>query len=500
MKTRVGAMQGDWKAEGLPAVSRIPTSVPGLDAVLGGGLPAGRTCLVAGPPGTGKTTLGNHIGFKHAAAGGSVVFVTMLTETHDVMLQNLKDFSFFDRTIPGDRIRYFSVLQSLQQDGLEGVVQSIRRAIREASATLLVVDGTAVAEDMAPATFDVRRFAQQLETQSSMLGCTAVLLTSHGPEEMRTLGAHVNGVVVLSNERNHSRNVRMLEVTKLRGARHAGGVHEFDITKAGVAVYPRLESLIGRVRPKQDSIGGLGVGSEDLDTMLGGGLMRFTNTLVLGTPGSGKTVLGLSFIEEGASRGEPGLIVGFHETEADLRATSAGIGLDLGRHIEEGTVRVLWDPPLEISVDEWAWRLLSEVEAHQSRRVFIDGLTDIQRLITTQQRLPAFISALANELRARGATTLVAAEIDAYVDTHLAAPIPNVSATMDNGILLRHVEVRSELRRLISVLKARQAATDPTIREFTIGEQGLVVSRPFAVISGLLTGRASSSDPAILDS
>jgi circadian clock protein KaiC len=140
------------------------------------------------------------------------------------------------------------------------------------------------------------------------------------------------------------------------------------------------------------------------------------------------------------------------------------------------------------------------VEAHRPRRVFIDGLTDIQRLITTQQRLPAFISALTNELRARGATTLLAAEIDAYVDTHLAAPIPSVSATMDNGILLRHVEVRSELRRLISVLKARQAATDPTIREFTIGKQGLVVSRPFAVTSGLLTGRASSSDPAILDS
>lgn len=206
--------------------------------------------------------------------------------------------------------------------------------------------------------------------------------------------------------------------------------------------------------------------------MLGGGLMPFSSTMVLGTPGAGKTLLGLSFLAEGAQRGERGLIAGFHETAEDLAKTAQGIGLDLGRHITDGRIVVLWDPPVEISADAWAWRLLAAVDAHRPRRVFVDALTDVQRLLASPTRVSTYVSALVNELRARGATTMMTTEIDSIISERLDLPVPAASATMDNAILMRQVEVRSELHRLVTVLKARQAAIDPAIREFVIDERG----------------------------
>ncbi len=487
------------RSPGPSPLRRLVTGVLGLDEILGGGLTADRTFLVAGAPGTGKTTLGNQLAFAHAADGGRAVVATLLAEPHDLMLANLHGFHFFDPDLVGDRVHYLSLLNALEEEGLDGVIAAIRRVVREGDATLLVVDGTAVVEDAASSALDLRRFAQRLQAQGALLGCTTVLLTSHEHNELQRLGAHVDGVVVLAAERAYARRIRTLEVVKLRGSRHVEGAHEFSITEAGVTVFPRLESLAGRSRSSQDPDEVFGTGVAGLDTMLGGGLMPFSSTLVMGTPGSGKTLLGLSYVAEGARRGEQVLIAGFHETESDLAKTAAGIGLDLGRHIDEGRLRVLWESPLEVSVDAWAWRLLTVVGEYRPCRVFIDALTDVQRLITMPERMPAYATALVNELRAMGTTAMIAAEIDAFTDQRLVSPVPAASATMDNGILLRQIELHSEMRRLVTVLKARQAPIDPAIREFTISYQGIQVSRPFAATSGLLTGRSTLSKQADAD-
>ncbi len=475
----------------LPVLGRMPTGVPGLDDVLGGGLPAGRSCLIAGFPGTGKTTLGNQMAFSHAASGGSVIYATIHAETHDVMLANLRDFISYDSSIPGDRIRYLNLLSTLNSDGLDGVLTTLRREAQAVSATLLLIDSSIVGDELAPSSIDLRRFAQLIEVQSALLDCTSVLLlNSERPEQLQPLAAHANGVIMLSNALLDSRHVRLLEVTKLRGAEHLDGVHEFSITRRGVTVHPRLESLVGRKRPPERPVEKLETGVRGLDAMLGGGLVARSSTLVIGTPGAGKTLLGLSFVAAGAAQGQRGLIVGFHETEDELMSTGNGIGLGLEAHISSQQVQVQWNPPLDVSADAWAWRLLARVEADRPQRVFIDAVTDVQRFFSSPRRLSAFLVALTNELRAQGTTVIFAAEIDAYVDDRLIVPVPAASATMDNAILLRHIELRSELRRLVCVLKARQAATEYGIRELVIGEDGISVSEPFSGVSRLLTGRA----------
>ncbi|MDP9471369.1 MAG: AAA family ATPase, partial [Chloroflexota bacterium] len=353
---------------------------------------------------------------------------------------------------------------------------------------LLVVDGAGAAETFAASGFDYGRFIHALQARTALLGCTTILLS--GDREAAAATTHVDGVLQLANEPSRSRDARWLRVAKLRGSAYLNGRHQFTIGAEGVAVFPRLEAALAELTPRwQEPAEPVALGVPGLDAMLVGGLALGTTTMVLGTPGSGKTMLGLQFLAEGARRGEPGLIASFQETAPALAATAERAGMDLGSHLESGLVRVLWRAPLELAPDEWAWQLLEAVEEHRPRRLVIDGFMDLVRLFADPHRQTAFAQALANALRHRGVTTLFVLEIDTFVGPHLAAPVPTISATMDSGILLRSVEVGSSLRRLVSILKHRQNAADPTLREMVIGPQGITVGEPFDA-ADLLTGIA----------
>jgi circadian clock protein KaiC len=485
-RMNVGGMASD-----PPELTTVKTGVPGLDAVLAGGLIAGSVCLIAGPAGSGKTTLGNQVAFSHAGQGGRAVFVTVLAETHERMLSRLRGFRFFNPDLIGRHLYYVSLLEDLEQGGLDGLLTAIREVVRDQRATLLVIDGGTLIEDLAPSSVEFRRFLQHLQTATAMMGCTTLLLSGHGPTTIGTVGMHTDGIVLLGLEPTGERDRRTIRVVKLRGAEHLTGRHDLSLGAPGMEVYPRLEALGGPDRPVIESIERLGTGISALDEMLGGGLLRATSTMVLGTPGVGKTLCGLHFIDDGLTHGEPALVATFHENAGLLRQTAANISLDLASPADEGRLRVLWRAPLELSPDAWAWQLFDEVERHQPQRLFLDGLSDIQRLILTPDRVSMFITALTNELRDRGVTTMMTVEIDGFAGADLMVPVPSVSATMDNGILMRHVELGSRVHRLISVLKARQSAAHAEIREFVVGSRGIEVGGIFGGASALLTGTAS---------
>jgi circadian clock protein KaiC len=456
-----------------------------------GGLPVGSAYLVAGTPGTGKTTLGNQMAYIHAARGEVAIIATLVAETHDRMLAHLAGFTFLDPAAIGTGVHYLSLVSALETGGLDGVLNAIRDIVRRLRATLLVIDGTGLLEDLAASTLDFRRFTAQLQAQSAVFGCTTVLLTNRRPEQTDEIATHVDGVIHLIQESVGARERRLLRVAKLRGVGHLTGRHEFRITENGIAVSPRLEALPIPSTPGNSAPSPrLSMGVPGLDAMIGGGLPDGSCTLLVGNPGVGKTLTGLQFIAAGAERGEPGVIAGFHEPPDRLVAVAAAIGLDLERYIAAGLIRVLWQLPVDLSPDAWAHTLLETIAAHGSSRLFVDALPDVQQHIIPPDRMTDFVAALLTRLRAAGVTSLFASELDTLAGSELRLPMPYVAAALDNGLLLRRIELESRLHRLISVIKMRGSASDPVIREFSITDAGLIVGEPFSRGAALLTGTA----------
>ena len=477
-------------------LKRTPTGVPGLDRVVDGGIPQGSVVLVVGGSGTGKTTLGNQMAFHHAAGGAVAVVATVLTETHDRMLSHQSGFGFFDPAQVGAGVRYLSVLPAHEETGTDAALDTLRRIVRDHGATLLVVDGTAALADLTAVPLAFGRFVNRLQVQAALLGCATVVLLNRDPDGVGDLATHADGLVVLRQQPAAARRLRTLEVVKLRGVAHLGGRHEFAIGADGVTVFPRLEAALAGNTPRAEASGArLGFGLPGLDAMLGGGLLPGSGTLLIGTPGTGKTLTGLHFVLEGARRGERGLVAGLHESPERLARTAAGVGLDLAEPASAGLVRILWRSPLELSPDAWAWEVLAAVAEHRPTRVVVDALPDVERRLPSPERAADFAAALAGALRAAGATAIFVAELGNLVGPELRVPLPAVSAALDNLVLLRHFELGSRLQRLVSILKARETAFDPTIRGFTIGDRGLAIGEPFAGAVGLLTG-ASVPGPA----
>ena len=471
---------------------RLPTAIGGLDEVLAGGLVRGGFYLISGWPGTGKTVLGNHLAHAHARNGGVTLFTTVLAETHDRMLAHISNFRFFAPDQIAQRVHYVNIYDELQQDGLTGALDLLRRLVREYHATLLVIDGASLLEDFTPSRLQYHRFIYDLHAQLAALGCTSVLLIDHGGPNAHPLAARVDGVIVLEDESLALRDVRFLHVLKLRGVDYLRGRHLFAITEAGIEVYPRLESALRQSPPSVvEQRERLPFGVAGLDDMLRGGLVSGSTTLILGTPGAGRTVTGLHFIVEGARRGESGLIVSFHETPARLISKAETIGLDLGRQVEEGRVQILWYPALELLPDAWAQEVLAAVEQQGPARLLVDSLSEVDRLLqVTPQRVPAFLAAFTGALRPRNVTSLFTAETRTLVSAAVDIPIPALSATMENVILLRYVELRSHIHRLISVIKVRESDYDSSIREFSITDRGMEVATTFESAEAVLTGVA----------
>ena len=477
-------------------LERIPTGMEKLDLVLNGGFLKAGIYMIVGTPGAGKTIMGNQICFNHVKHGGRAVFITLLAETHARMLAHIRQMTFVDPSVIGDSLYYVSGYGALETDGLPGLQKFIRQVVRERHTTLLVIDGLATAQAVSERDIDYRRFLHELQVFAETSGCTMLLLTQPGPGSGHTEHTMVDGVITLYDRTIGPRAIRELEVGKLRGSDFLRGRHTFEITNNGIEVHPRIEAVFSNPSPAtNEERSRLAFGVRRLDEMLLGGLLSGSTTALLGAHGSGKTVLGLHFLCEGAKAGEKGLYFGFYETPARLVAKATQLGMPTAEHIKNGLIQVVWQPALEDSPDALTERLLETARELGAKRIFIDGMEPLNALLTYPERSSFFFTALVNELRALGATTLMAAELPDVFGPNVSFPVPNAAAIVDNIIFLRYVELHSQLYRLISILKVRESGYDATIREFNISEKGIEVASTFESAEAILTGVARPLPP-----
>ena len=475
---------------------RVLSGIEGLDTILAGGFVAGGITIIQGRPGAGKTILGNQMCFNHARGGGRALYVTLLAESHARMLMHIGGLGFFDQSVIPDRVYYVSAFSVLETEGLRGLLALLRREVRAHDATMLVLDGLVAAELRADSDIEFKKFIHELQIQATATDCSMFLLTSGDSEaEAEATAEHtmVDCVIDVRSRLYGWRSERDLEVSKRRGASHLQGRHAICITDAGITVYPRFETT--RSCPA-DAAQPSGVtitsGLPQLDLMFGGGVPQRSMTMLDGPPGAGKTTLALHFLSS-CTAAEPGLLVTTSDSAESLLDKARALGLPVAGLIEAGHVEVISQSGTEGLLDAALHRLMHAARRTGARRLCIDSLADVLRLAPDPTRLPAIIATLIHELRTLGITSLFTAETDegsAYPGASASAGSPqgSLSGITDNIIVMRLIEQRSSLVRMLSILKARNAPINPRLRIFEISARGITIAPGSGDPDALQTG------------
>jgi len=481
---------GTGETENKAGEARIQSGIPRLDFILKGGFKLGGIYALMGPPGSGKTILANQLCCNHIQKQeGRCVYMTLLIESHAKMISHLSTLSFYKQELIPERLYYISGYQQVREEGFTGLMELIRRTLRERQATLFVIDGMESAEQFSTSPQSYREFVHGLQAFTNLLGCTT-LLVSNVRERTHVENAVVDGVVELSDKLVGPRAVRELTVHKFRGSDYLRGRHEVEITGDGVVIHPRTEIQFARP-PEQarEQRVRMGFGLKRLDEMLEGGLPSGSTTALVGAPGTGKTLLGLSFLVEGARQGQHGTYFGFYEPPPRLIEKAEEVGLPLERYVKQGRIELVWQPPLEHFMDALAEQLLEKMKADtkERRRLFIDGAEGFRAAAVYPDRVPRFLSALTNQLRMQDVTTVMTDELELF-QPELNLPTPELANVVETVLLLRYVELRSQIYRLLSIMKMRESRYDTSLREFRISSDGIDVAESFESAEAILSG------------
>lgn len=471
------------------------TGIVGLDDVLGGGFRERQTILVTGEPGTGKTVLCSQIAFLQAAAGQPVVLAGVTSETQDKLLGALRSFSFFRDDVVGKQLFMVGTFPWLKR-GPDDLRRGLMEVIRSRRARLLVIDGMRALRDIWKDDGLIREFVYEMCAGMAATGCLAMMTTEYPLARVieHPEATAVDGIISLSLHEERQRAFRRLQVAKLRGQDHLTGAHVMRIAHSGIEVFPRLEAQIrsNGYRPARPSRRA-DFGIEALDALLHGGIPMPSTTVLAGTTGVGKTLLALQFLAAGASKGEPGVYLSFSEEPEPLIARMERLGTPLRPLIEKGLLRIDYRAPLNLEADELLAFLLSTVAETRATRCVVDAVDELERSVPDPQRLTALLTALSVKLRRADVTMLVLKKIGELGTSGIDFADTAISTIVENLILLRKVELRGDMRRVIAVLTMRESAFNTEVQEFQVTDQGLKVGPKVDEAEGLL----SRSDPPL---
>ncbi|MEI7037379.1 ATPase domain-containing protein [Fulvimonas yonginensis] len=454
-------------------IEKVSTGIEGLDQLTDGGFLRGSAYIIQGPPGAGKTILANQFCYTHVRAGGRALYMTLLAESSARMLAYVSQMSFYESSVVPGSLQYLSAYGVLEREGLPGLLKLVQHELKRHRATAMVLDGTFVAQSVASEQ-EFRAFIHALQGVAGMSDAVLVMLTHQNRSASCPEHTMVDGWIELSDETQGFRAYRTIQVRKHRGAAVLHGKHHFRITQDGIAVFPRPESLIRDLPAPVARTHRVGSGHAGLDALLGGGLPAGSATLLVGPSGAGKTTIGMHFLSL-ASEQEPALMLGFYETPAHLRYRARSLGLDLERPFQTGALEQVWLPPSENLADEVIQDIVQRARAMGARRVFVDGMVAIRDSLVVADRLPYVINALSIQLEQLGATMLYTTEIPELRLDETLMPTDELSAMVENILLVNTGRRGVNLHRSLSVVKLRDSDFDPRTHEFHIGDRGLML-------------------------
>ncbi|MHB1592284.1 MAG: ATPase domain-containing protein [Sulfuricella sp.] len=476
------------------SIRRLATGVPGLDNLLGGGLPEFSFNLIAGTPGSGKTTLAHQIMFSLANPKNRALFFTVLGEPALKMLRYQQQFPFFDIDKVNESIRFVNLSEDLLEGDFDRVLARIAEEVKDYAPSLVFVDSfrsvVQSAKQEEKGASELQRFVQQLGMQMTSWQATTFLIGEYLlPEsEASPVFTVADGILWLSQNLHRNSMVRKMQVVKMRGQAQAPGLHTFRICDEGIQVFPRAiiqhgisaESIIKAAAGEER----VPMGMPGLDEMLGGGLPAGYSLLVVGPSGSGKTILSTEFLAEGARRGEPGVIAAFEKSPSQLLGNTKLYSL-----IQAGQVGVIDTRSLDLSIDETLHDLITMINRMQAKRIVIDSLSGFELALAPEfsEDFRGSLYRMIAELTGMGVTILMTSELeDRYTDLRFS---PFGSAFLADAIVVqRYIEIAGQFKRAISVVKVRGSQHNKDIRLFDITDEGIIIGEALSGYAGIMTG------------
>jgi len=481
------------KQEERPAIRSLPSGVPGLDAVLGDGLPEYSFNLIAGGPGSGKTTLAHQIMFANATVERPALYFTVLGEPAIKMLRYQRQFSFFDLDLAGSAIQFINLSAEVMEGDLDAVLQRIVSETERAKPGIVVVDsfrtiGGQHDGTWRGTTFDLDRFVQRLAHHLTTWEVTSLLLGEYATEEQRSpVFTVADGVLWLAQATDRNSVVRKLQVVKARGRAPMPGLHTFRITENGLQVFPRIpEQTLKRTQAKAER---QPTGVPGMDEMIGGGIIAGDAVLLTGPAGSGKSTVATQFIVAGLSQGETGVIAVFEEYPEEYIVRASARNPDIAKMLKAGKLEIIYLRPLDLSVDEALFSILEAVDRVGAKRVVIDSLSGFEVALapTFREDFRESLYRLVGTLTATGVTVFMTAEVsEAFREARFTSE--NVSFITDEIIVQRYVEIEGALRRVMAVIKMRGSDHSHEFRLYEVTTKGVVIGDSLKEYDGLITG------------
>jgi len=454
----------------------LNTGVPGLNEVLGGGLPTYSFNLIAGSPGSGKTTLAMQCLFGIATPERPGLYITMLGEPSIKMLRYQRMFGFFDAFRIGSSVHFLDLSEEALTGDLDAMLYRITQEVERLGPSIMVVDSyrSLVKAAEAPEGY-VEQFVQRLALHLATWEITALLIGEYPDLELRDpVFTVADGIFRLSQTANRNSVVRRLQVVKSRGCAPMPGLHTIRLSSDGIQVFPRIPTRLDDVSVR--GLPRLSTGIAGLDAMMGGGIPPGDSLVLSGPTGTGKTTFAMRFVAAGLQAGEAAVIVIFEEhPEAYLdRARAADVNLDGA--LRDDRLRIIYLRPLDLSVDETLEEIRVAVAAIGASRVVIDSLSGFEMALA-----PAFredfresLYRLVGSLTGLGVTVFSTVEVVGDVGTSgLLFTGYRVSFLTDDILSLRYEEIEGELRTVLVVVKMRGSEHSREFRTYEITASGV---------------------------
>jgi circadian clock protein KaiC len=476
----------------------LATGIAGMDDILRGGFPKNCLFLVAGTPGTGKTTLAMQFLMEGARHGEQSLYITLsesgseiatVAETHgwDLSKIHIRELVPSEQNLSADaQLTVFNPSELELGETTEAMIA----AVNEFHPQRVVIDSLSEIRLIAQNPLRYRRQILALKQFFGGRDCTVLMLDDRtGGIEDDHLQSIAHGVVVLEQLVNQfGAERRRLRVSKMRGVAFRGGYHDFCIRRGGLDVFPRLVAAEHHADFTEEN---LASGNKELDALLGGGLPAGTSTLLIGPAGTAKSSVATQFAVAAAQKGERAALFIFDENLGTFRLRSEKLGMPVRSLMDKGLITIQQIDPAELSSGEFATSVRRAVTGEDengklAKVVIIDSLNGYLNAMPEEKFLTAQLHELLSFLAQQGVVSLLTVTQSGMIG-NMTNPV-DTTYLADNVILFRYFEAAGWVRRAISVVKKRSGRHERTIRELDVGDKGIFIGKPLTGFQGILTG------------